>query len=85
MLNARNHKIECFLGIRQRQKIIEMPAERASPAQMLRNEGGIDGIGKTQCRVVPPTVTTPDEISRKLGQVPPERRIKPILIEKTGE
>jgi len=47
--------------------------------------GKVDGIGKTQCRVVPPTVTTPDEISRKLGQVPPERRIKPILIEKTGE
>ena len=47
--------------------------------------GKVDGIGKTQCRLVPPTVATPDEISRKLSQVPPERRVKPILIEKTSE
>lgn len=46
-------------------------------------DGRVTGIGKTECRVVPPSVTTPDEILDKIiVQNPPE--IQPILIEGTA-
>jgi hypothetical protein len=46
-------------------------------------QGRVSGIGKTECRLVPPNVTTAGEIQQKLiAQNPPV--IPPILIEGTG-
>ena len=47
-------------------------------------DGRVVGVGKTECRVVPPTVTTGEEISAKLQAANPPT-IAPILIEDTAE
>ncbi len=45
--------------------------------------GRVEGIGKTECRVVPPSVTTAAEIQAKIAaQNPPV--IPPVLIEGTN-
>ncbi len=45
-------------------------------------DGTVNGIGKTECRLVGPNVTTPFELRQRLANAP---AIDAILIEQTGE
>lgn len=48
-------------------------------------EGRVTGVAKTQCRLVPPSVTTPNEIFGKVAaQQPPPPLVNPVLVEATG-
>ena len=46
LANARGHVPRRFLGVRQRQQIVEMRAAVRGPAQVIREPGGLEALGE---------------------------------------
>src|SRR5712664_480161 len=82
--HARDHVRECFLGVRKRQQVVNVPAGVAAPAEVVRDVRWLDAVGQLAHALEQAVIERIDRTDGERDAVQDHRNVAAHLLEHRG-